>query len=84
MRKYFVYLDDGKSVFRVAVPAKNEKDARRYVDGNGEVVAINDVTKDYPISAQKVADALIFAGFGATERDFIVRALTISGIADID
>lgn len=84
MKKYFVYLDDGKSTFRVAVPAKNERDARRYVDGNGEVVAVKDITKDYPISAQKVADALASAGFGMTERDLVVRAITISGIADID
>ena len=38
---YNVYLDDGKSVFRVTVPAASKKEAADYVQGNGDVVAIN-------------------------------------------
>ena len=38
---YNVYLDDGKSVFRVTVPAASKKEASDYVQGNGDVVAIN-------------------------------------------
>jgi hypothetical protein len=30
MRKYFCYLDDGKAVYKVAVPAENEKKAREF------------------------------------------------------
>ena len=37
---YSVYLDDGKDVFRVTVPAASKKDAAEYVRGNGDVVAI--------------------------------------------
>ena len=44
--------------------------------GNGEVIAVRDVTEDYPISADKVRDALRKACFGEFEQDFIVRALT--------
>lgn len=55
MKKYMVYMDDGRDCFKAAIPAANEKAARKYVEGNGEVVAIKDVTKDFPISLDKVA-----------------------------
>ena len=32
---YSVYLDDGKDVFRVTVPAASKKDAAEYVRGGG-------------------------------------------------
>ena len=83
LKKYFVYLDDGtEDVLKVAIPAKNEKDAREYVNGNGEVIAIRDVTERYPISAEDVARALLNAGFGQTEVDLITRTLTSTRIAD--
>ena len=84
MRKYFVYMDDGRDVFKCAIPAASEKAARKYVEGNGEVVAIKDVTADFPISTGKVADALGKAGFGRTEIDFITRCLQMNGITDVD
>lgn len=67
MKKYMVYMDDGRDCFKVAVPAKTEKEARKYVEGNGEVIAIKDITKDFPISLEKVADALKKAQFGQIE-----------------
>ena len=50
MKKYMVYLDDGRDCYKVAVPAANEKAARKYVEGNGEVIAVKDISEDYPIS----------------------------------
>ena len=58
MKKYMVYMDDGRDCFKVAVPANNEKTARKYVEGNGEVIAVKDITEDFPISLDKVAQAL--------------------------
>lgn len=75
-RKYFVYLDDGRDVFKVAIAAVSEEAAKAWCSGNGEVIAVRDVTEDYPISADKVRDALRKACFGKVEQDFIVRALT--------
>ena len=46
MKKYMVYMDDGRDCFKAAIPAANEKAARKYVEGNGEVIAIKDVTKE--------------------------------------
>lgn len=80
LRKYMVYLDDGESCYKVAIPAKNEKAAREYVAGNGEVIAVKDVTDEYPISLNKVAQAL--RDFGDTERDIILRTLQSKGIAE--
>ena len=84
MRKYFVYMDDGRDCFKCAIPAANEKAARKYVEGNGEVVAVKDVTADFPISEEKVNKALEKAQLDRAEIDFIVRCLKMNGITDVD
>jgi len=82
MKKYLVYMDDGRDCFKVAVPAESEKAARKYVEGNGEVIAVKDVTDEYPISLDKVVDALRKSGFGTVEADLIFRSLRKIGIAE--
>lgn len=83
LKKYFVYLDDGtEDVMKLAIPAKSEKDARDYVSGNGEVIAVRDVTDRYPINADLVAKALENAGFGWTEIDLVTRTLQSTNIAE--
>lgn len=81
-RKFFVYLDDGKSVYRIAVAASCEESAALFCAGNGEVIAVKDVTDQYPIDAGRVFDALKDGGFGQDETDFICRLLTEFGVAD--
>ena len=81
MKKYLVYLDDGKSVYKIAVPAKNEAMARKYVEGNGEIIVVKDITADYQISLEKIATALNEAHFAETEIDLIIRCLAINDIA---
>lgn len=82
MRKYMVYMDDGRDCFKVAIPAANEKEAINYVEGNGEVIAIKDVTKDFPISLDNVTQALTNAQFGQIEIDLIARCLSFNLIAE--
>lgn len=82
MKKFLVYLDDGKDVFKCAIPAKDEKAAREYVQGNGEVIAVKEVTNDYSISVDKVAQALKNANFGQIEIDYITRALSEINICE--
>lgn len=82
MKKYMVYMDDGKNCFKIAVPAKNEKTAREYVKGNGEIIAVKDVTEEFPISAEKVAKALLSAHFGEIEIDLITRCLQMNNIVE--
>lgn len=82
MKKYMVYMDDGRDCFKVAVPAKTEKEARKYVEGNGEVISVKDITTDFPISLEKIADALKMAHFGQIEIDLITRCLSFNDIAE--
>lgn len=82
MKKYFVYMDDGRDAFRCAIPAENEKKAREYVQGNGEVIAVKDVTDEFTISIDKVGEALKKANFGQIEIDFVTRALTQIRVAE--
>lgn len=82
MKKFMVYLDDGKDCYKLAIPAKNEKEAREYVAGNGEVIAVKDVTEEFYISRDKVSDALKLSHFGDFEIDFCVRALIEMNICE--
>ncbi|MCM1468099.1 MAG: hypothetical protein NC086_08120 [Alistipes sp.] len=82
LRKFMVYMDDGKAVFKCAVPAKDENEVRNYVAGNGEVIAIKDVTEEFCISSDRVIKALSEADFSTEEVMFISRTLTHMGIAD--
>lgn len=81
MNKYMVYIEDSKSVYKLAIPAESVESACDYVQGNGEVIAVKDVTDEYPISESKVRFALENGGFGTTEIDFIARALERMNIA---
>lgn len=82
LKKFMVYMDDGRDAFRVAIPAENEKKAREYVMGNGEIVAVKNITEDFPIDAYKVEQALKAASFGQTEIELIIRTLTSTEIAE--
>lgn len=82
MKKYMVYMESGNDLYKVAVPADSEKKAREYVNGNGDVLLVKDVTEEYYIDAYKVAGTLLDAGFGEKEVDFIVRTLQQTGIAE--
>ena len=81
MKKYMVYMESGNGLYKIAVPAESEKKAREYVNGNGEILLVKDVTEEYYIDASKVAKALFDAGFGV-EADFIVRTLQQTRIAE--
>lgn len=80
MKKYMVYVDDGRDCYRIAIPAENEKQAIKEAEGNGEIISIKDVTEKYPISGYQVVEALRLCGFGTIETDFIIRALRSTNI----
>ena len=82
MKKYMVYMDDGQNCFKLAIPADSVKSAKKYVQGNGEVLKVTDITEDYPISINKVVEALKNADFGQVEIDLIMRTLTFHNIAE--
>ena len=82
MKKYMVYLDDGEHLMKILVPAESKRAATAFCQGNGEVVTTKDVTDEYHISIDKVANALKAAGFGEPEIELITHTLIITNIAD--
>lgn len=82
LKKYLVYLDDGKAVYKIAVPAKSKAAAEKFCEGNGEVIKVKDITNEVPIDAEAVAHALKGRNFGEMEIDIIIRTLTSTGIAE--
>lgn len=81
MKKYLVYLDGSKNVYKLAIPAKNEAEARKLADGNGGILFVEDVTKECQIDLGRVAIALYDAHFTQIEIAFIIRCLEINDIA---
>ena len=82
LKKYIVYLDDGYDCHKIAVPAQSEEDAKEFVEGNGEVIAVKEITEEFPISLDCVANALAGRGFGRIEIDLILRTLARTSIAE--
>lgn len=81
MRKYMIYLDDGYSCFKEFVPADSENEAVQYVKGNGEVLAVKDITEECPISLDSVVQALENALYEQKKIDLIARCLEMNNIA---
>jgi hypothetical protein len=79
MTVYTVYMDDGRDCFKVTVPAFSKEDAIKYVEGNGEVIAVkeNDLQN---IDISCLADTLANNNWGQMEMDVITRALTMVGL----
>lgn len=60
---------------------KAAQDARDYVAGNGDIIAVQDVSDQYRINASRIYDALEKANFTQHEIDYIVRTLQRTEIA---
>lgn len=71
MKVYEVILDTREEAFKVFVPAKDEEAAKKYVEGNGEVVRMKEA--DIWIDPNKVRQALVKDGFGDIEADVVMR-----------
>lgn len=82
MRKFIVYIDDSEACFKLAISAETAKKAAEQVRGNGEIIAIKDVTDDYPIDLSKVKAALEKSEFGRLEIDWITNTLNNVGLAE--
>ena len=74
MKTFKVYLDDGKNVYKLYIPAFTRKDAEEYVAGNGDIVKIEDCTKEIPIELDTLAE-LVRGRYGEAESDIIIRCL---------
>lgn len=77
---YNVYLEDKDNVFKVTVPAENEKKAIEYVKGNGEVIKVKLNPDLQNIHLETLANTLLRNGWGRLEVDVITRALAQVGL----
>lgn len=80
LKAWWVYMDDGRDAFKVAVPAATKKDAEAFVAGNGEVVTIREnlgsFDDGFVLSVDRLVDDMLKAGWGRAEVDLISRTLT--------
>lgn len=83
MKVFKVYVDDGKAVFKILVPAFTKKDVENYVAGSGEIISVTE-TFDYPLplANERISFALKEQCFGEPEIEIITRALSQLGLAD--
>lgn len=79
MNVYDLHMDDGHNTFKVTVPAFSKKDAKEYVQGNGEVVAIKP-SELQDIDLNCLANTLKRSEWGQQEIDVITRALAQIGL----
>ena len=81
---YRCYVDDGSdNVMKILIPAMSKEDATEWIRGNGEVIAIKDVTDEYRFSdqmLQEMARALAADGYGTATTDIITRLLEQTGL----
>ena len=79
MTVYTVYLDDGRDCYKITVPAFTKADAIKYVEGNGEVIAIKE-SELQDINLEYLADTLANNAWGQMEIDVITRVLEQVGL----
>lgn len=84
LRRYMVYMEDEEYLYKFAVPAEDEQSARDYVNGNGEVIMIKDLTEENKVRifSKNVVEALKNYGFSTTQTDLIIRTLEITGVTE--
>lgn len=75
LKVYECIIDEGRTIYKEFIPAKNKKELLKKWGCNGEFIKIKDVTSDYPISEKCVIEALQMRNFGQIEQDIIIRAL---------
>lgn len=81
-RKYNVYVKEQDNVTQIAVPARDEGEAKLYFNDVDKIIEIQDITDRTPISVDKVQVALHRYGFHKTEIDIIAKILLLTNIAD--
>lgn len=77
---YDVYMDDGRDVFKVVIPAESKQAATKAVSGNGEVVKIRENATVQNIDCNVLADTLRKDGWGDAEIQVITRTLAAVGL----
>ena len=77
---YDVYMDDGRDVFKVVIPAESKQAATKAVAGNGEVVKIRESSSVPFIDCNKLTDTLRQNAWGDAEIQVITRVIETVGL----
>lgn len=80
MKIYDVYVDDGKDVFKIVIPAESQKKAEQYVMGNGEIIKSRLNPDIQNIDINCLADTLKRNDWGQEEINIITRCLSQCGL----
>lgn len=80
MKIFKVYVDDGRNVFRVRIPAFDEKQAVDYFDGNGKIIAVREETEYLGICSDWLEEQLRKTDMNASERILISRIVKNCGL----
>lgn len=79
---YTVYMDDGTNTFKETIPAESKSAAKKFVEGNGEVIAVK-ISDLQDIDLEYLDRTLRNDGWGADERAVILRTLEVCGLERI-
>ena len=80
LKVYEVFVNDRESAFKLNVPAASVSDAKKYAEGNGEVVACRLSPVLQYIDLDSLYDVLKNNGYRQAEIDVIIRALDVCGL----
>lgn len=80
MKIFKVYLDDGRDVFKIRIPAFDEKQAIAYCEGNGEIVAIKEEIEFPGVSNEWLQDKLSQTDMTPEEQCLIDRIIRNCGL----
>ena len=75
MKLYKAIFETETDAFKVYRTAKNEKAFKEQYGGNGEIIKLEDVTSDYPLSLKTIEEALTISRFGQIEKDLILSII---------
>jgi len=81
LRKYVVYLEnDWEQIVKIGVPAENEEAARKYLEGRGTIVKIDDVSEKTHIPRKNVEALFMMSDFSKVTTGWIIETLRMAGI----
>lgn len=80
MKIFNVYLDNGRDVFKVRVPAFDEKQAIDYCDEGGEVIAVREETEIPYVCCHWLAEELRKTDMTAERQLLIARIVENCGL----
>ena len=81
MKIFAVYLESKDDLFKTLIPAECEEEAMERCIGNGEVIAVKDVTSNHRFDTVELWKTLEQAGYDKEKIQLLDRLLENLGLA---